>query len=96
MAEDLNCQQGAADRSNESMHRVPGGIEPWNFICKKLQKIENASDTDDPGISEHFQRLILRRESDPVKMDGQPGNENREIKVDASQARQAECDRKKV
>ena len=96
MAEHLNCKQRAADRANESMHRVPGGIEPWNFVGKKLQKIQNTGNRDDPGISEGLQRLVLRRESDPVKMDGQPGNENREIKVDASQAGQAECNRKKI
>jgi len=40
--------------------------------------------------------LILRREIDPVGMDGQPGNENCEIKVDASQARQSQRDSKKI
>src|SRR5262249_38615934 len=89
MAQHLNCQQGAADRANDSMHRVPSGIEPWNFVRKKLQKIQNAGNRDDPGISEDPQRLILWRESNPVKMDGQPGNENSEIKIDASQTRQA-------
>jgi hypothetical protein len=33
--------------------------------------------------------LIGRRESNPVEMNGQSSGENREIKVDASQASQA-------
>ena len=61
MPEHLNCQQSPADRANDGVHRVPGGVEPRNFVGKKLQKIENASDSDHPGISEDFERLILRR-----------------------------------
>ena len=88
MAEHLNCQQSRADRANESMNRVPSAVEPRNFISKKFQKIENASDSDHPGISEDRERLILRRESDPLKMDRESGNENRQIKIHARQARQ--------
>jgi len=89
MAEHLNRDQGAADRANESMHGIPGGVEPWNFIGEKFQRIENASNSDDPGIPEDLERLILRCESDPLEMDGKSGNENSEIKVDARQARQS-------
>jgi len=71
------------------MNRVPGGIEPWNLVGEKLQEIENASDGNDPRVSEHFERLILLGERDPMEMDRKSGNKNGQIKVDASQAGQA-------
>ena len=70
------------------MHSVPGGVEPRNLVGEEFQKIENPSNSDYPEVPEDFERLILWCESDPVEMDGKPGNENREIKVDPSQARQ--------
>ena len=96
MAEHLNCQQGATDRANDGMHCVPGGIEPRNLVGKKLQKIQNAGNRDDPGIPEGFERLVLRCEGDPMEMDGESGNENRKIKVDAGQAGQTQPDSKKI
>ena len=82
-------KQSAAYRPNESVHGVPGRVEPWNFIGKKFQGIENAGDCDDPRIPENPERLILRRQSDPVEMDREPGNENRKIKIDAGERGQA-------
>ena len=36
------------------------------------------------------------RQRDPVKMDGQSGDKNRQVKVDAGETSQAERDGKKV
>ena len=88
MAEHLNGKQSPADRPNDSVHRVPSRVEPWNFLGKKFQRIDNTSDSNHPGISEDLERLILGRERDPVKMDGESSNENREVKVDTGQAGQ--------
>lgn len=96
MAEHLNGKQSPADRPNDSVHRVPSRVEPWNFISKKFQKIQNAGDRNDRRVSEDLQRLILRRERDPVEMDGESSNENREVKIDAGQAGQTQRDSKKI
>ena len=96
IAEHLNCKQGAADRANDSVDRVPGRIEPWNFVREKFQEVEDARDCDDPRVPEDLERLILWRQRDPMEMDGESSGENREIKVDPGQASQAERDRKDV
>ena len=96
MAEHLNRQQRAADRANHGVNCVPDRIHPRNFVREKLEKIENAGDCNDCRVAEDLERLIGRRERDPVEMDGQSSDENREIKVDPGQASQTERDRKEV
>jgi hypothetical protein len=71
---------------------VPGGVNPGNFIGEKFQKIKNARDGDDHGIAQRFERLISRRERDPVEMDGEAGDENGEVEINASETSQAESD----
>ena len=96
MAEHLNRQQRAADRTNNGVDRVPDGIHPRNFISKELEEIEKTSDCNYPRVAEDLERLILWRQRDPVKMDGQSGDKNRQVKVDAGETSQAERDGKKV
>ena len=96
MAEYLNCKQRATDRANNRVNSIPGRVHPRNFIGEKFEEIENARDRNDPRISEHFERLIGRRERDPVEMNGEASGENRQIKVDAGEASKAERDRKKI
>jgi hypothetical protein len=84
MTKHLNGQQSAADRTNDGVHGIPNGIDPWNLISEKFQKVENACERDDPWVGENLQRLVLRREGDPVKVDCESGRENRQVKVDAS------------
>ena len=96
VAEYLNCEQRAADRANNGVDRVPDRIYPWDFIGEKFEEIENTSDRDDPRVAEDFQRLILWRQSDPVKMDGESGNENGQVKIDAGERGQTESDSKKI
>jgi len=75
---------------------VPDRIDPRNFIGEKFEKIESASNCDDPWVPEDLQRLILWRQSDPVKMNCQASDENREIKVDAGKRGKPQRDRKQV
>jgi Txe/YoeB family toxin of Txe-Axe toxin-antitoxin module len=96
MTEYLNREQSAADRANHGVNGIPRGVDPWNFIGEKFEKIENASDCDNRRVTQYFERLVLRCKRDPVEMDGQSGDKNREIKVDAGQARQAERDCKEI
>src|SRR2546426_9648886 len=96
MTEHLNRQQRAADGANNGVERVPDRIHPWNFVGKKFQEIENASDADDPWVAEDLERLILRRQSDPVKMDGESGNENGQVKIDAGERGQTESDGEEI
>ena len=78
------------------MDRVPGGIDPRDFVGKKLEEVEHAGDGDDGRIAEHFERLILRRERDPVLVDRQPGDENRQVKVDPGERRETESNPEEV
>ena len=96
MTEHLNCKQSAANRTNDSVNNIPGGVDPWNFIGEKFEEIENTGDCDDPRVAEDLERLILRRQSDPVKMDGESTDENREVKIDAGERGEPESDSKQV
>ena len=96
MAENLNREQSAADRANHGVNGVPRGIDPRNLVGEKFEEIENAGDCNNRRVAQDFERLIGRRERDPVEMDGQSGDENREIEVDAGQASQAERDGEEI
>ena len=81
MTEHLDGKQGAADRSNDGVDGVPGGIDPRNFISKELQQKKYASDGDDKRITQNGERFIRGRERDPVLMNGEAGGENSQIKI---------------
>ena len=59
------------------MDGIPGGVDPWNFVRKKFEEIKNASDGNNHRITQHFERLIGRRERDPMEMNGEAGSEDR-------------------
>ena len=40
MSEHLNGEKRAADRPNDGVHSVPGGIDPRNFVGEKFQEVE--------------------------------------------------------
>src|SRR5713226_5457761 len=92
MAQHLNGKQRAANRADHGVDGVPGGVNPGNFVGEKFQKIKNTRDGHDHGIAQCFERLIGRRERDPVEMDGEAGDENGEVKINASETSQAESD----
>ena len=78
------------------MDRIPSTVDPRDFIGEKLKEIEHARNRDDDRIAQHFERLIRRRERDPVEMNGKTGGENRQVKINASEAGQAERHAEKV
>ena len=90
ISQHLNREQRAADWAYYRMDGVPDGINPRDFVCEKFEQIENTGDADNPRIAENFERLLLRREIDPVKMNGQPGDENCEIKIDPGKRSETE------
>jgi len=92
----LNCEQSAADRANHGVHRVPDGIHPWNLVGKKFEKIEDTCDANDPGIAQDFEGLILRRQRDPLEMDGQPSSKDSQVKINTRQRSETERDGDKI
>ena len=92
----LNREQGAANRTDHGVNCVPGGIDPGNFVGDKFEKIKDAGDNDNRRMAEYFERLIGRRERDPVEMNRQTGRENREVEVDPRQRSKAERDAEKA
>src|ERR1700745_1111240 len=96
MTEHLNRKQSASDRANDSVDCVPNGIHPWNLIGEKFEQIEDTGDADDPRVAEDFERLILRRESNPVKMDCETSRKNREVKINACESGKAERDAEEI
>src|SRR4029077_17991431 len=86
MPEYLNGKQRAANRTNDRVNGIPSGVDPWNFVRKKFEEIKNASDGNNHWITKHFERLIGRREGDPMEMNRESGGENRQIKIDAGEA----------
>src|SRR5207248_11455983 len=62
----LDREQSAADRTDNRVDGVPGGIEPRNLVGEKFEEIKNAGNDDDPGLAENFERLEIRREDDPI------------------------------
>src|SRR5262249_49459142 len=96
MAKHLNSKQCAANRANDSMNSVPHRIDPRNFIGEEFQEIENTGDGDNPRVTEDLERLVLRRKSDPMKMNGQAGGKNREIQIDPGKCGKTERDSEQI
>jgi hypothetical protein len=66
---------------------IPSGVDPWNFVRKKFEEIKNASDGNNHRITKHFERLVGWREGDPMEMNRESGGENRQVKINAGEAR---------
>ena len=96
MTEHLNCQKGATDGANNGVHSVPGRIEPRDFVGQKFEQIENARDGDHERMSKDLERLILRRQRDPMEMNGQTGGEDGQVKIQSGKGRQSQCDAKQI
>ncbi len=74
------------------MNGIPRGVDPRNFVGEKFEEVENAGNADDPWVSKDLERLILRRQSDPMEMDGEPGHEDRELEIAPRQCSKTERD----
>ena len=94
--EHLDGKQGAANRTDDGVDRVPGGVDPWNFIREKFEEIKDSRDGNNHGVAEHFERLVGRSERDPVEMNGEAGGEDRQVKINACEASKAKSDTEKV
>ena len=92
MTEHLDREQSAADRPDDRVDGVPGGIEPRDFVGEKFEEIQKSGDDDDPGLAENFERLEIRREDDPMLVDGETGYENSQVKIEAGETGEAERD----
>src|SRR5471030_3135303 len=90
MAKHLDREQRAANRPDDGVNGVPGRIHPRDFIREKLEEIENARDRDDPRMAQDFERMIVRRQDDPVLIDREAGYEDGEVKIDPGETSQAE------
>ena len=42
LTQDTNRKKSAADRPNDGVHSVPGGVDPRDFIGEKFQDVECA------------------------------------------------------
>src|SRR4029434_8102531 len=94
--EHLDRKQSAADRANHGVDCVPDRIDPRNLIGEEFEQIENTGDADDPWIAENFERLILRREIDPVKVDCEASGQNGEVKINTCERSETESDAEEV
>src|SRR5438874_11713920 len=96
VTEHLDRKQGAADRSNDGVDGVPGGIDPRNFISKKFEQKKYAGDSDDEWITQNGERFIRRSECDPVLMNGEASGEHSQIEVQTGETGQAERNAQKI
>lgn len=92
----LNPKERAADWPNHSVNGVPDRIDPRNFVGEKFEEIENACDSDNPGIPEHAERLVIGRERNPMEVDGKTRHKNGEIQIDAGERGETERHSKKI
>ena len=83
MAQRLDREKRATDGPDDRVNGVPGGIDPGNFVGKKLEEIQKAGEDDDPRLAKDFERLEAGGENDPMLVDGQAGDEDGEVKIDA-------------
>ena len=90
MTEHLDREEGAADRPNNGVDRVPDCVDPRNFVREKFEEIENASKNDDERVAEHLERLISRGQRDPVEMNGEATRKNRQVKINAGESSESE------
>jgi hypothetical protein len=78
------------------MDGIPHGIHPRYFVGEEFQEIQNTGDGNNPRVAEDLKGLVLRRQRDPVKMNGESGNENSQIEIDTGKRGETERDSKQV
>ena len=96
MAKHADREQCSAHRPDDRVDRVPRRIDPGNLVGEKFEEIEDTRDRDDDRISQHFERLVLRRECDPMLVHGETGYENGQVKIDPRQRGEAKGNPEKV
>ena len=96
LAQHPDGKEGAANRPDDGMDRVPGRIDPRHFIGEKFQDVEGAGDPEDEGLAQDGERLVFGREHDPVLVNGETGDEDRQVEIDSGEAGQTERDTEEV
>jgi hypothetical protein len=96
MAEHLDGEQRPADWPDDGVHRIPGRIDPLDFVREKFEEVEDARDGDDPGMAEDLEGVVVGRKNDPMLIDGEAGDEDGQVEIDPGEARQAERDTQKI
>ena len=89
---DADRKQRSADRPDDGMDGVPGRVDPRDFVGEKFQEIERTGNPKNERIAQDGERLVGRTEDDPMLVDRQAGHKNRQIKIETSEAGQAERD----
>ena len=96
VAQHHHSQQSSAHRTDRGVHRIPGRVNPRNFVRRELHGKEQSGSRQDPRISQHFQPLVFRGEGDPIKADGQTGEKDGQVKIQPGQSGQADRDTEKL
>ena len=68
------------------MYGVPGGIDPGHLVGEKFQDIKRARDPQDERVAEHCERLVIGPEHNPMQVNCETSDEDRQVKVNAGQA----------
>ena len=66
------------------------------LFCGLLTPVPETRVADDPRISQDFERLVLRRQGNPVKMNRQATCEDGQVQIDPGERSQAERDSQKI
>src|SRR5205085_10169106 len=83
--EDGEAQQGAADRPDDRVDRVPGAVDPGDLVGEEFGERADAGGGDHPLVGEYVERLELVGQVDPAELHGQAGNETDQVQPPAGQ-----------
>ena len=92
LTQNADRNERATDRPDDGVNGVPRRVDPRNFVREKFQNVERARDPKDEGMAQNGERLVGRTQDDPMLMDREAGNENRQVKINAGEAGEAKRD----
>ena len=96
MSKDLDGKKCASDWPNNGMDSVPNRINPRNLIGEKLEQEENSRNDNDGWLAKNAQRLVLRRQNNPMEVNSEAGREDGQVKVEARQTSKSERDTQEI
>jgi hypothetical protein len=91
----LNGKQRAANRTNDRVNGIPSE-SIHGILSAKIRGNKECQRRNNHRITKHFERLIGRRERDPMEMNRESGGENRQVKIDAARQARPSATSKKV
>ena len=83
--DDGEAEQGAAERPDEAVDRVPGAIDPGDLVGEEFGQGADRGDADHPIVGEHVERLQLVGQGDPAELHRQAGDQGDEIEPPAGE-----------